>query len=46
MYSQWANDEEDSATDELGGETKDDFKRVADSIEALGRTFAKKDSAV
>jgi hypothetical protein len=43
---QWASDDDDSATDEVGGETKDDFKRVAESIEALARTFAKKDSAV
>jgi len=46
---QWASDEEDSASNEIsevGNETKDDFKRVVDSIEALGRQFAKNDSAI
>lgn len=44
---QWANDEEDAAgIKEIAGEQKDDFKRVADSIEALARTFAKKDAAI
>lgn len=47
---QWSNQEEDptAATDitEIADEQKDDFKRVTDSIEALARTFAKKDSAV
>ena len=46
---QWSNQDEDptsSEISELAGEQKDDFKRVADSIEALGRTFAKKDSAI
>lgn len=46
---QWASDEEDSAANEIsevGGETKDEFKRVVDSIEALGRQFAKNDAAI
>ena len=47
---QWSNKEEDAtaATDitEVAGETKDDFKRVVDSIQALARTFAKQDSAI
>lgn len=46
---QWSNEEEDAAANEvseLAAETKDEFKRVVDSIEALGRTFAKNDSAV
>ncbi|KAF2629129.1 hypothetical protein BU25DRAFT_430426 [Macroventuria anomochaeta] len=46
---QWSNSDDDSASDvvnEIVGEQKDEFKRVADSIEALARTFAKKDSAV
>ncbi|CZT16662.1 uncharacterized protein RCC_02497 [Ramularia collo-cygni] len=46
---QWASDEEDSASNEIqevGDETKDEFKRVVDSIEALGRQFAKNDSAI
>lgn len=46
---QWASDEEDPASNEIsevGDETKDDFKRVVDSIEALGRQFAKNDSAI
>ena len=47
---QWTNQEEDPtmATDitEIADEQKDEFKRVADSIEALARTFAKKDSQV
>jgi hypothetical protein len=30
----------------VGGETKDEFKRVVDSIEALGRQFAKNDAAI
>ena len=45
---QWSNMDEDAAANEvteIAGEQKDDFKRVADSIEALGRTFAK-DSAI
>ncbi|KAF2172990.1 hypothetical protein M409DRAFT_49489 [Zasmidium cellare ATCC 36951] len=46
---QWSNEDEDAAANEvseIAAETKDDFKRVVDSIEALGRTFAKNDSAV
>ncbi|KAF2449827.1 hypothetical protein P171DRAFT_507557 [Karstenula rhodostoma CBS 690.94] len=46
---QWSNGDEDSAADtvnEIAGEQKDDFKRIADSIDALARTFAKQDSAV
>ncbi|EME49814.1 hypothetical protein DOTSEDRAFT_68567 [Dothistroma septosporum NZE10] len=46
---QWANEDDDpSAGDvsEIAKETKDDFKRIADSIDALARTFAKRDSAV
>jgi len=46
---QWSNHDDDSSSDvvnEIAGEQKDDFKRVADSIEALGRTFAKRDAAV
>lgn len=49
MEIQWSNGDDDSAADvinEIAGEQKDEFKRVADSIEALARTFAKKDSAV
>lgn len=46
---QWSNEEEDAAANEvseIAAETKDEFKRVVDSIEALARTFAKNDSAV
>lgn len=44
---QWSNQEDDPAKQgEVGGEQKDEFKRVAESIEALARTFAKQDSAV
>lgn len=46
---QYTNAEDDSSTDdvqELAAEQKDDFKRIADSIEALGRAFAKKDAAI
>jgi hypothetical protein len=46
---QWSNKEDDSAADvvnEIAGEQKEDFKRIADSIEALARTFAKQDSAI
>lgn len=50
MEIQWSNQEEDptAATDitAIEDEQKDDFKRVADSIEALARTFANKDSAM
>lgn len=46
---QWANEDEDPTAgdvSEIAAETKDEFKRVVDSIEALGRQFAKQDSAV
>ena len=46
---QWSNQDDDpTANDvtEITPETKDDFKRIADSIEALARQFAKKDSAI
>ncbi|KXT04415.1 hypothetical protein AC578_3641 [Pseudocercospora eumusae] len=46
---QWGNADEDPAANEineLAAEQKDGFKRIVDSIEALGRTFAKQDSAV
>jgi hypothetical protein len=49
MEMQWSNGDDDSAGDlvnEIAGEQKDEYKRVADSIEALARTFANKDSAV
>lgn len=44
---QWSNGDDDSTeVDEIAGEQKDDFNRIADSIEALARTFAKKDSQI
>lgn len=47
---QWSNGDEDATSadtmTDLAGEQKDDFKRIADSIEALARTFAKQDSAI
>ena len=46
---QWSNEDEDPAANEvneIAAEQKDDFKRIADSIDALGRQFAKQDSAV
>ena len=45
---QWSNQEEDPAAagGEIAGEQKDEFKRIADSIEALARQFAKQDSAI
>lgn len=43
---QWSNEDDDSVADTLESETKQTFKDVADSIESLGRTFAKKDAAV
>lgn len=47
MEIQWSNGDDDSVdVNEIAGEQKDEFKRVADSIEALARTFAKEDSAV
>ena len=41
---QWSNVDEDPTANEVSeidAEQKDDFKRIADSIEALSRTFAK-----
>ncbi|KAK5130221.1 hypothetical protein LTR08_002306 [Meristemomyces frigidus] len=46
---QWSNEDEDPEADvikEIAFEQKDDFKRIVDSIEALGRAFAKKNAAV
>lgn len=46
---QWANEDDDPTAgdvSEIAAEQKDEFKRIADSIEALGRQFAKQDSAV
>ncbi|EAT87117.1 hypothetical protein HBH56_127000 [Parastagonospora nodorum] len=44
---QWSNQEDDPAAQgEVGGEQKDEFKRVVDSVEALARQFAKQDSAI
>lgn len=43
---QWASDEEETTADELGDETKATFKDIVDSIEALGRQFAKNDAAI
>jgi hypothetical protein len=46
---QWSNQDDDPAgneVSEIADEQKDDFQRIVDSIEALARTFAKKDSAV
>lgn len=43
---QWTNEEEDSTEVTLESETKQTFKDVADSIQSLGRTFAKKDAAI
>ena len=45
---QWSNQEDDPAAagGEVAGEQMDGFKRVADSIEALARQFAKQESAV
>lgn len=48
---QWSNEEDDpSGEDAVPGEptdeNKDDFKRVVQSIEALGRQFAKQDKAI
>ncbi len=50
MEIQWSNQDDDATTlqgpvKEIAGEEKDEFKRIVDSIEALARTFAKKDSA-
>lgn len=49
MEIQWSNQDDDPTANEvtqIEDEQKDDFKRVADSIEALARTFAKQDSAI
>lgn len=46
---QWSNVDDDPTAgevSEIAAEQKEDFQRVADSIEALARTFAKNDSAV
>ncbi|KAH9844598.1 EntF, Non-ribosomal peptide synthetase [Teratosphaeria destructans] len=46
---QWSNEDEDPTAgdvSELAAEEKDDFRRIVESIEALGRTFAKKDAAI
>ncbi|KAH7072234.1 hypothetical protein BKA63DRAFT_568149 [Paraphoma chrysanthemicola] len=45
---QWTNQEDDPAATggEVAGEQMDDFKRVADSIEALARQFAKQESTI
>jgi len=46
---QWCNEDDDPTAGDVStieAEQKDDFKRIADSIEALGRTFAKRDAAV
>jgi hypothetical protein len=45
---QWSNQEDDPAAvgGEVAGEQKDEFKRVAESVEALARMFAKQDSAI
>ncbi|KAB2104703.1 hypothetical protein AG0111_0g6626 [Alternaria gaisen] len=48
MEIQWGNQDDDAAMDggDLAGEQKDEFKRIANSIEALARQFAKQDSPV
>lgn len=41
---QWSNRDEDPAADtvkEIAAEQKEEFKRIADSIESLARAFAK-----
>ncbi|KAK1076476.1 hypothetical protein LTR33_008910 [Friedmanniomyces endolithicus] len=46
---QWGNEDEESSPDsvrEIAGEQREDFGRIAESIEALARTFAKKHAAV
>ncbi|GAB7352410.1 hypothetical protein MBLNU459_g2836t1 [Dothideomycetes sp. NU459] len=43
---QWASDDDDSVASEVTGESKETYKEVADSIQALGRMFAKKDAAI
>ncbi|KAF2765068.1 hypothetical protein EJ03DRAFT_220982 [Teratosphaeria nubilosa] len=45
---QWSNEDEDPAAgevSEIAAEQKEDFARIVESIEALGRRFAKKDAA-
>jgi hypothetical protein len=48
MEIQWSNQDDDAAIagGEVAREQKDDFKRIADSIEALARQFAKQDSPI
>ena len=49
MEIQWSNVDDDPAAgevSEIAAEQKEDFKNVAESIEALARTFAKNDAAV
>ncbi|KAF1927004.1 uncharacterized protein M421DRAFT_394891 [Didymella exigua CBS 183.55] len=47
MEIQWSDGDDDSVdVNEIAGKQKDEFKSIADSIEALARTFAKTDSAV
>lgn len=46
---QWANEDDDPTAgdvSEIADETKTTFKEVVQSVEALGRTFAKKDAAI
>lgn len=43
---QWTNDDDDTGSSEATEENKTTFKDVADSIDALGRTFAKQDAAI
>ena len=46
---QWSNQDEDPTANEvteIAPEQREDFQRVAESIEALARTFAKNDAAV
>lgn len=46
---QWSNEDEDSTAgdiNEIAAEQKEDLKRIIDSIEALGRTFAKENVSV
>ncbi|KAF1838863.1 hypothetical protein BDW02DRAFT_564465 [Decorospora gaudefroyi] len=45
---QWSNEDDDAAMQDgvLADEQKDEFKRIVESIEALGRRFAKQDAAV
>ncbi|KAF2818471.1 hypothetical protein CC86DRAFT_472864 [Ophiobolus disseminans] len=45
---QWSNQEDDPAAagGEVAGEQKDEFRRLAESVEALARQFAKQDSSI